>query len=89
MSCSSERSRRQPAAVQPTSITWRQRRSHQCRQVPTSPIFRSDSISPNPRQPRTVFDEEAMDELVDSIREVGLLQPIVVRPLGGANVSSW
>jgi ParB family transcriptional regulator, chromosome partitioning protein len=43
-----------------------------------------DSISPNPRQPRTVFDEEAMNELVESVREVGLLQPIVVRPLGGA-----
>ena len=43
-----------------------------------------DSISPNPRQPRTVFDEEAMNELVESIREVGMLQPIVVRPLGGA-----
>jgi ParB family transcriptional regulator, chromosome partitioning protein len=41
-------------------------------------------ISPNPRQPRTVFDEEAMNELVESIREVGMLQPIVVRPLGGA-----
>jgi ParB family transcriptional regulator, chromosome partitioning protein len=43
-----------------------------------------DFISPNPRQPRTVFDEEAMDELVESVREVGLLQPIVVRPLGGS-----
>ena len=43
-----------------------------------------DSISPNPRQPRTVFDEDAMNELVESVREVGLLQPIVVRPLGGA-----
>ncbi len=43
-----------------------------------------DSISPNPRQPRTVFDEEAMNELVESILEVGMLQPIVVRPLGGA-----
>ena len=41
-----------------------------------------ESISPNPRQPRTVFDEEAMAELVESITEVGLLQPIVVRPLG-------
>jgi ParB family transcriptional regulator, chromosome partitioning protein len=41
-----------------------------------------DSISPNPKQPRTVFDEEAMAELVESIREVGLLQPVVVRPLG-------
>jgi ParB family chromosome partitioning protein len=43
-----------------------------------------DSISPNPRQPRTVFDDEAMNELVESIQEVGMLQPIVVRPLGGA-----
>jgi ParB family chromosome partitioning protein len=42
------------------------------------------SISPNPRQPRTVFDEDAMNELVESVREVGLLQPIVVRPLGAA-----
>ncbi len=42
-----------------------------------------DSITPNPRQPRTVFDEDAMGELVESIREVGLLQPVVVRPLGG------
>ena len=41
-----------------------------------------DSITPNPRQPRTNFDEEAMAELVDSIGEVGLLQPIVVRPMG-------
>jgi ParB family chromosome partitioning protein len=37
-------------------------------------------ISPNPRQPREVFDEESMAELVQSIVEVGLLQPIVVRP---------
>jgi len=43
-----------------------------------------EAISPNPRQPRTVFDEDAMSELVESIREVGMLQPIVVRPLGGA-----
>lgn len=37
------------------------------------------SITPNPRQPRQVFEEEAMAELVHSVREVGLLQPIVVR----------
>ncbi|WP_431521124.1 ParB/RepB/Spo0J family partition protein [Citricoccus muralis] len=35
---------------------------------------------PNPRQPRDVFNEEDMDELIASIREVGVLQPIVVRP---------
>lgn len=38
-----------------------------------------DQITPNPRQPRQVFDEEAHAELVYSIRELGLLQPIVVR----------
>lgn len=36
-------------------------------------------ISPNPRQPRTVFDEDALAELVHSIKEIGLLQPVVVR----------
>ncbi|MEU7163392.1 ParB/RepB/Spo0J family partition protein [Streptomyces morookaense] len=40
-----------------------------------------DSITPNPRQPREVFDEDALAELVTSIREVGLLQPVVVRQL--------
>jgi len=39
------------------------------------------SIHPNPRQPRTVFDEEALHELAESIEEIGLLQPVVVRPL--------
>ncbi|MDQ1704092.1 MAG: ParB family transcriptional regulator, chromosome partitioning protein [Frankiaceae bacterium] len=38
-----------------------------------------DSIEPNPRQPREVFDPEALTELVASIREVGILQPVVVR----------
>ncbi|HTY28529.1 MAG TPA: ParB/RepB/Spo0J family partition protein, partial [Mycobacterium sp.] len=37
------------------------------------------TIEPNPRQPRQVFDEEALAELVHSIREFGLMQPIVVR----------
>ncbi|HZE66939.1 MAG TPA: ParB/RepB/Spo0J family partition protein [Sporichthyaceae bacterium] len=36
-------------------------------------------IVPNPRQPRSVFDPDAMTELVTSLKEVGLLQPIVVR----------
>ncbi len=40
------------------------------------------AITPNLKQPRQVFDEEAMEELVHSITEVGLLQPIVVRSLG-------
>ncbi|MFE6234097.1 ParB/RepB/Spo0J family partition protein [Cellulosimicrobium sp. NPDC057862] len=46
-------------------------------EVPTA------SIRPNPRQPRTVFDEGDLDELVGSIREIGVLQPIVVRPVPG------
>ena len=41
-----------------------------------------DRITPNPRQPRQVFDEDSLAELVFSLGEVGLLQPIVVRPLG-------
>lgn len=40
-----------------------------------------DEITPNPRQPREIFDEDALQELVTSIQEVGLLQPIVVRQL--------
>ena len=45
-----------------------------------------DRISPNAAQPRSVFDEEAMAELVHSIQEVGLLQPVVVRPAGADEV---
>ncbi|MCK2214228.1 ParB/RepB/Spo0J family partition protein [Actinomadura sp. ATCC 31491] len=41
------------------------------------------AIVPNPRQPREIFDPERLEELAASIREVGLLQPIVVRPVGG------
>jgi ParB family chromosome partitioning protein len=40
-----------------------------------------DAVTANPRQPRQTFDEDALAELAASIREVGLLQPIVVRPL--------
>lgn len=38
-------------------------------------------IRENPRNPRTVFDEDELDELAYSLREVGVLQPIVVRPV--------
>ena len=41
-----------------------------------------DSISPNPKQPRNIFDEVALAELAASISEVGLLQPPVVRSIG-------
>ena len=38
-----------------------------------------NSISPNPRQPRKYFDPEALNELTASIKEIGILQPPVVR----------
>ena len=43
------------------------------------------AISPNPDQPRTEFDEAALNELADSIREHGLIQPVVVTPNGSAD----
>jgi ParB family transcriptional regulator, chromosome partitioning protein len=45
-------------------------------------IVHVDRIEPNPEQPRLVFEQEALDELAASIREHGVLQPILVRPLG-------
>lgn len=42
-----------------------------------------DQIVPNAVQPRTDFSQEKLDELIVSIREVGVLQPIVVRPIAG------
>ena len=44
--------------------------------------LRPDQITTNPRQPRQVFEEEALAELSHSIKEFGVLQPIVVRPQG-------
>ncbi len=42
-------------------------------------------IEANPWQPRTIFDEEALEELADSIKEIGIIQPITVRLLEGGN----
>lgn len=42
-----------------------------------------EQIQPNPKQPRQFFEQEPLDELVHSIREFGLMQPIVVRALSG------
>jgi ParB family transcriptional regulator, chromosome partitioning protein len=61
--------------------------------IPTGPAIHYaelplTSIQPNPRQPRTVFDEEALDELAASLREIGLLQPVVVRPVAHEPVDS-
>ncbi|MGO3325643.1 ParB/RepB/Spo0J family partition protein [Gordonia sp. (in: high G+C Gram-positive bacteria)] len=50
------------------------------REIPPS------EIEPNPHQPRTVFDEDALAELEHSIREFGLMQPIVVRELPSPTV---
>lgn len=41
------------------------------------------TIARNPRQPREVFDQEEIDQLATSLLDVGVLQPLVVRPLGG------
>ena len=71
----------------PRSASSRRRSSACCR--PTARPDRSASgsstierIEPNPEQPRLVFEQEALDELAASIREHGVLQPILVRPLG-------
>jgi ParB family transcriptional regulator, chromosome partitioning protein len=40
------------------------------------------AITPNPRQPRRSFDDDSLDELAESIRQVGLLQPVVIRAAG-------
>ncbi len=42
-----------------------------------------NDIVPNPQQPRQIFDEQDLAELVHSIREIGILQPVVVRPIPG------
>lgn len=46
-------------------------------------------IRPNPRQPRQVFDEDELAELVHSVREIGILQPIVVRPVAGEDGETY
>jgi ParB family chromosome partitioning protein len=45
-----------------------------------------DQIAPNPQQPRELFDDEALQSLADSMTEVGVLQPVVVRPHGDGYV---
>ena len=57
----------------PTSLTVAGTEVAQQNEVPVNQIF------PNPRQPRTVFDETALNELIASIKAVGILQPPVVR----------
>ena len=57
----------------PTSLTVAGTEVAQQNEIPISQIF------PNPRQPRTVFDETALNELISSIKSIGILQPPVVR----------
>ena len=57
----------------PTSLTVAGTEVAQQNEIPVSQIF------PNPRQPRTVFDETALNELISSIKSIGILQPPVVR----------
>lgn len=60
----------------PTSLTVAGTEVAQQNEVPIN------QISPNPRQPRTVFDETALNELIASIKSIGILQPPVVRKVG-------
>jgi len=62
-------------ALIPTEIA--SDRSSALAEIPVS------SVDPNPSQPRTHFDEELLASLAASIRELGVLQPILVRPLEG------
>ena len=57
----------------PTSLTVAGTEVAQQNEIPINQIF------PNPRQPRTVFDETALNELISSIKSIGILQPPVVR----------
>ena len=57
----------------PTSLTVAGTEVAQQNEIPVNQIF------PNPRQPRTVFDESALNELIASIKSIGILQPPVVR----------
>lgn len=53
-----------------------ERSQGQLREIPI------DSIRPNPFQPRRQFDEESLEELAGSLREYGMLEPVIVRPAG-------
>jgi ParB family chromosome partitioning protein len=64
------------SALIPTEVTGD--RSSALREVPIG------SIKPNPRQPRVNFAEESMSSLAASIKELGVLQPVLVRQAGGA-----
>ncbi len=62
-------------------------RSEDLVEVPGARLVEIDpaAIVPNPRQPRTAFDADELAELVHSVREFGVLQPVVVRPAGAGS----
>jgi len=64
-------------ALIPTSLTFGGREVAQQNEIDIN------LISPNPKQPRTAFDESALKELMVSIKEIGILQPPVVREVSG------
>ena len=64
-------------ALIPDGIVTQQQTATGFTEVPVS------SVTPNRRQPRGVFEEEALNSLTESVREIGVLQPILVRPLEG------
>ncbi|MFF5156133.1 ParB/RepB/Spo0J family partition protein [Streptomyces sp. NPDC000348] len=78
------------AAAKVTTLPTVPRETDDAAAVPAPPMgahfaeIPLDAITPNPRQPRDVFDEDALSELITSIKEVGLLQPVVVRQVGPA-----
>ena len=61
--------------------------SHELVAVPGARLAHVDphAVLPNPRQPRTHFDQDDLDELIHSVREFGVLQPVVVRDTGGGS----
>jgi ParB family chromosome partitioning protein len=61
------------------------RETHEERESDGIQLLRLEDIVPNPRQPRRNFGDKALEELAASIRSQGLLQPLLVRPLGPAS----
>ena len=65
----------QATSIEPSAL-WREEAARQ--EVVTLELTQ---IMPNPRQPRTIFDQTKLEELGDSIREHGVIQPVIVRPI--------
>ena len=75
-----------PASPAPTTVDVRDGRAASPSEGAETGLVRyrevhPDRVRPNPQQPRKIFDEAAHAELVHSVKDIGLLQPIVVRPL--------